>query len=142
MKPEDFERLQALVASRAGYRLGRSRMHLATLRLGPVARREGFDSIDALLAAVWARPIASLGWAVIEAMLNLETWFRRDRGAYQILETELLPALARARGPGRRLRILSAGCATGQEAYSLAITCLEAGTPAEIMGVDLSHAAI
>ena len=142
MRTEDFERLQALVASRAGYRLTRARMHLAAHRLGPVARREGFETIDALMDAVWSRPVGALGWAVIEAMLNLETWFRRDRSAYQTLEAELLPALARARGGGRRLRLLSAGCATGQEAYSLAIACAEAGVAAEIVGVDLSHAAI
>lgn len=142
MKAEDFDRLQALVASRAGYKLSRSRMHLASHRLAPVARREGFESVDALLEAVWSRPIASLGWAVIEAMLNIETWFRRDRAAYDTLRTELLPALARARGEARPLRLLSAGCATGQEAYSLAIVCAEAGVDAQVVGIDLSHLAL
>ena len=66
MTPEDFERLQALMASRAGYRLGRDRMQLANHRLGPVARREGFDNVDDLLAALWSKPVASQAWAVIE----------------------------------------------------------------------------
>ena len=42
MTQDDFERLQTLLASRAGFRLTRDRMHLAEHRLGPVARREGF----------------------------------------------------------------------------------------------------
>ena len=42
MSPEDFDRLQSLMASRAGFRLTRDRMKLAEHRLGPVARREGF----------------------------------------------------------------------------------------------------
>ena len=42
MSPEDFERLQALVATRTGNRLRRDRLNLAEHRLGPVARRAGF----------------------------------------------------------------------------------------------------
>ena len=73
MSPEDFDRLQSLMASRAGFRLTRDRMKLAEHRLGPVARREGFDTVDAMLASLWAKPVASLGWAIIEALLNPET---------------------------------------------------------------------
>ena len=39
MSPEDFDRLQSLMASRAGFRLTRDRMKLAEHRLGPLARR-------------------------------------------------------------------------------------------------------
>jgi len=141
MKPEHFERLQGLVASRTGMRLNRTRMHLADHRLGPIARREGFASVDDLLATLWSRPVASLGWAVIEAMLNLETWFLRDRTAFEVLQRELLPALGRARN-GARLKLLSAGCATGQEALSLAIVCAEVGIEVEVTGLDLSHAGL
>lgn len=141
MTPEDMERLRALMSSRAGMELAKSRAHLAAHRLGPVARREGFESVEAMLEALWARPVASLAWSVIEAMLNTETWFRRDRAGFDTLERELLPALAKARA-GRPIRILSAGCATGQEAYSAAIVAAEAGAEVEVHGVDLSHVAI
>lgn len=141
MTSGDFERLQTLVTSRAGLRLGRDRMALTQHRLAPVARREGFDDVSALLAALWARPVASLGWAVIEALLNPETWFRRDRQPFDILARELLPALARARGD-RPVTLWSAGCSTGQEAYSLALAALEAGVEARILATDLSQRAI
>jgi chemotaxis protein methyltransferase CheR len=141
MTPEDFDRLQTLLATRAGFRLTRDRMKLAEHRLGPVARREGFDSVDAMLAALWAKPVASLGWAVIEALLNPETWFRRDRASFDVLALELLPALARARG-SHPIRIWSAGCSTGQEAWSLAIAAQEAGVAAEIVATDLSQRAL
>lgn len=141
MTPTDFERLQALVASRAGARLGRDRMSLAGHRLAPVARREGFDGPAALLAALWDRPVASLGWAVIEALLNPETWFRRDRQPFDILANELLPALARARSD-RPVTLWSAGCSTGQEAYSLALAAAQAGVEARILATDLSHRAV
>ena len=69
------------------------------------------------------------GWGVIEALLNGETWFRRDRATFEVLERELLPALTVARGGP--VRILSAGSGSGQEAYSLAIAALEAGARVE-----------
>ena len=141
MSPEDFDRLQSLMASRAGFRLTRDRMKLAEHRLGPVARREGFDTVDAMLASLWAKPVATLGWAVIEALLNPETWFRRDRPTFDTLGRELLPALARARA-GSPVRIWSAGCSTGQEAWSVAISALEAGAPVEIVATDLSQRAL
>ena len=138
MTPEDFDRLQSLLASRAGYRLSRERIHLAEHRLGPVARREGFDSVAELLRTLWDQPVASLGWAVIEALLNPETWFRRDAAAFDIFGKELLPALSRAR-PGGRVRVWSAGCSTGQEAYGLAMAALEADVPAAITATDLNQ---
>lgn len=141
MTSDDFDKLQSLLANRAGYRLTRDRIHLAEHRLGPIARREGYANVEALLANLWANPVASLAWAVIESLLSPETWFRRDRTPFQVLEKELLPALARARPEGR-VRIWSAGCSTGQEAWSIAMAGREAGARVEIMGVDLSQRAI
>lgn len=138
MSPEDFDRLQSLMASRAGFRLTRDRMKLAEHRLGPVARREGFETVGAMLASLWAKPVATLGWSVIEALLNPETWFRRDRPTFETFGNELLPALGRARD-GQPVRIWSAGCSTGQEAWSIAMTALETGAPVEIVATDLSQ---
>ena len=84
MTPEDFDKLQAIMSTRAGYRLTRDRIHLAEHRLGPIARREGYANVEALLANLWANQVASLGWAVIEALLNAETWFRRDRAPFDV----------------------------------------------------------
>lgn len=141
MIQEDFERLQTLLASRAGFRLTRDRIHLAEHRLAPVARREGFDSVDAMLAALWARPVASLGWAVIETMLNSETWFRRDRTPFDTFSRELAPAIGRVRDNGL-VRVWSAGCSNGQEAWSLAMGALDVGANVEILATDLSQRAI
>lgn len=141
MSPEDFERLQGLMISRAGFRLTRDRIRLAEHRLAPVARRESYESVDAMLAALWARPVASLGWAVIEALLNPETWFRRDRAPFSVFERELIPALGRAR-TDRPVRVWSAGCSTGQETWSLAMGALAADARVEVLGTDLSSRAI
>lgn len=141
MTDEDFEKLQALMASRAGYRLSRERLSLAEHRLGPVARREGFETVAAMLQSLWSRPVASLGWSVIESLLNPETWFNRDRAPFHTLAHDLLPALSKARN-GQRVRVLSLGCSTGQEAYSIAIAALEAGADFELTAIDLNPRAI
>lgn len=141
MSPEDFDRLQTLMATRAGFRLTRDRMKLAEHRLGPVARREGFETVEVMLGSLWAKPVASLGWAVIEALLNPETWFRRDRDSFDTFQTELAPALAKAR-KGAPITIWSAGCGTGQETYSLALAARDAGVNAHIVGTDLSQRAL
>ena len=141
MTPEDFEKLQALLASRAGYRLSRERLSLAEHRLGPVARREGFETVSAMLHALWSRPVASLGWAVIESLLNPETWFNRDRTPFQTLANDLLPALAKARG-GRKIHIWSAGCSMGQEAYSIAMAASETGADFDLVATDLNQRAV
>ena len=141
MSPDDFDRLQALMSSRAGMRLTRERMKLVEHRLGPVARAQSFESVETRLAALWAKPVASLGWAVIEALLTPETWFRRDRSSFDTFSGELLPALSAARG-GAPVTVWSAGCSTGQEAWSLAMPALEQGLAIEVTGTDLSRRAL
>ncbi len=51
-----------------------------------------------------------------------ETYFFRDKNSFEILESRILPELTRSsRTDERRLRVWSAGCATGEEPYSIAI---------------------
>lgn len=138
MRPEDFEHLQSLLLTRAGFALTRDRMYLADHRLGPVARREGYASVEDLLKATRELPVGSLAWSVIEAMLNAETWFRRDRAPFASFGEELAPAISTVR-PGGRVRVWSAGCGAGQEAWSLAMMAAEAGVHAEILGTDLAQ---
>jgi len=139
--PEDFDKLQSLMASRVGYALTPDRMQLGEHRLGPVARREGYHNVEALLHTLWSRPVGSLGWSIIETLLNTETWFRRDRNVFDLFARELLPALHKAR-QGRAIRIWVAGGASGQEAFSLAMAALEKNIPVEILSTDISQRAL
>lgn len=59
---------------------------------------------------------------LVKAFLIKVTGFFRDPEAFEFLATTIIPELIeRGRGNGRTLRIWSAGCATGEEAYSLAL---------------------
>lgn len=82
-----------------------------------------------------------------ELLLNHETQFFRNRPHMGALREVVLPELHRRLPPGAPLRLWSAGCATGEEPYSLAIAALEAlgerpGRPVEVWATDLSEAAL
>ncbi|WP_269715223.1 CheR family methyltransferase [Caulobacter sp. NIBR2454] len=143
MKPSDLEFLAALCRSRAGLKVALEKTYLINSRLSPVARREGFASIDDMIAMVRSKREERLIWAVVEAMTGAETAFFFPRDAFNQFEKELLPAMAHRR-PGGSVRIWSAACATGQEAYSLAMMAEEArgvlpGLKPELFGSDISE---
>lgn len=142
MTPEDMDLLAALARQRAGLRIESDKAYLVESRLNPLARREGFESIEAMIAALRAHREERLIWAVVEALTLNETAFFRDREVFTHLRDELLPRLSRL-GRDRPIRIWSAACSTGQEVYSLAMTAAEARDIApsarfEFFGSDLS----
>lgn len=147
MTPADIELLVALCRAKAGLRILPDKIYYIESRLAPVARREGVDSLGDLFDILRSKQEERLIWSVIEAMAGAETCFFRDRIPFQDFETRILPeAVARRQGQAP-LRVLSAGCATGQEAYSLAIAAHSARLPVsetsiQIIGADLSQRAL
>jgi chemotaxis protein methyltransferase CheR len=143
MTPDAVELIRAVVHGRSGAVLDAAKTYLIESRLAPVARREGFDSIEDLVAALRANREERLLWAVTEALTSSETAFFRDRAPFQMFREEILPALALER-EGRPIRIWSAACSTGQEPYSLAMIVDDERSkfPAakvELFGSDLSE---
>jgi len=141
--PEDMDLLAALGRARAGVRVETEKPYLIESRLAPLARREGYDSIDALIAALRTQREERLIWAVVEALCRAETTFFRGRETFAQLQDQILPALSHRRRDAP-IRIWSAACATGQEVYSMAIAAAEApglatGTRFEFFGSDLSE---
>jgi two-component system CheB/CheR fusion protein len=62
---------------------------------------------------------------LFDSMLVNVTGFFRDPPAWQVLGEEVLPELVSAKGARSPIRVWSAGCATGEEAYTLAIVLTE-----------------
>ena len=81
-----------------------------------------------------------------ELVLNHETCFFRNQPHLRALRDVLLPEIHRRKPAGAPIRIWSAGCATGEEPYSIAIAATEAlgrtGRPVEVYGTDLSELAL
>jgi len=146
MKPDDALLVSQLCAARAGLRIDPEKTYLLESRLAPVARRDGFASIEDLIADLRVRREERLIWAVVEAMTMGETSFFRDRQIFQQVRDEVLPQAAR-RVSGRPIRIWSAACGSGQEIYSLAMMVDEQqgtppGTRVDLYGSDISERAL
>jgi two-component system CheB/CheR fusion protein len=67
--------------------------------------------------------------ALFDSMLINVTSFFRDPAAWQALREKVLPELVSAKGPRSPIRVWSAGCASGEEAYTLAIVLADALGP-------------
>src|SRR5207244_2322738 len=82
------------------------------------------------------------------ALTTGETHFFRDRGQFDLLERKILPALIEEKQPSRTLRVWSAGCSTGDEAYSIAIAldamllANRAAWNIDIRGTDINVSAL
>jgi len=71
-----------------------------------------------------------------------ETYFFREAAHFAFIHRVMLPELRKRRGEDHRIRSWSAGCASGEEAYSLAMTFAEAGAPASVLATDISKTAL
>jgi chemotaxis protein methyltransferase CheR len=146
MKPDDIEALRMMVQARSGVVVDPAKTYVIESRLGPLARREGFPAVGELIAAIRSRRDEKLMWAATEAMTCTETSFFRDEAVFTALRQDILPRLVAAR-QGGSVRIWSAACASGQEAYSLAMAIDEdagqlTGAKLELFASDLSEACL
>lgn len=120
MTPDDIDHLAATLKARSGLILGSDKTYLIESRLAPVARREGFGNVSALLTALRTKRDEKLMTTVTDAMTTNETFFFRDKLPFDQFRSDILPALARGRINGD-VKIWCAACSTGQEPYSLAM---------------------
>jgi chemotaxis protein methyltransferase CheR len=139
--------LAGLLEARTGQQLTMSRRWRIETALSSLLRERGIATLDELITILVMGKEPSLSQKVVEALLNNETYFFRDRAPFDLLQRHALPELAKVRHASKRLRIWSAGCSTGQETYSLAMLFAEepqkwAGWTIDILGTDVSTACI
>lgn len=122
-KNVDWARLSALVADRLGLSYPETRWPDLERGLGRAALELGLENARALAERVLSEPSAKKELQLLANHLTIgETYFFRDARTFQYLAEKVLPAIIRERRGGeKRLRLWSAGCCTGEEAYSLAI---------------------
>lgn len=139
--------LAGLLESRTGQILSESRKWRIETALKPILRDNGFATLDELVARLLGSGgDRTLVDSVINALLNNESSFFRDLQTFDMLYKDLLPHLSATR-KDKRLRIWSAGCSTGQEAYSLAMQIAKdsarwQGWRVSILATDVSTSAI
>ncbi|MEJ0022153.1 MAG: protein-glutamate O-methyltransferase CheR [Alphaproteobacteria bacterium] len=138
----DFSYVARELLARSGIVLPPEKAHLIETRASNIARREGFLSVQELITTARARRDERLISAIADTLINNETYFFRDRAPFEFFR-KVMTAEITARRPDTRLRVWSAGCASGQEPYSLAILLEEMKTEGrlidcEILATDIS----
>ncbi len=139
--------LAGLLEARTGQQLTMSRRWRIETALSSLLKARGIATLDELITILVMGREPALANLVVEALLNNETYFFRDRQPFDLLSTRFFPALAKSRGDKKHLKIWSAGCSTGQEPYSLAMLFAEdslkwQGWTIDILGTDVSSAMV
>jgi chemotaxis protein methyltransferase CheR len=139
--------LASLLEARTGQQLATNRRWRIDTALASIIRARGFGSVDQLVSRLVSGRDAALSEQVIEALLNNETYFFRDKLPFDLLLGGPVKRLEQARAAQKRLSVWCAGCSTGQEVYSLAMSFADEparwqGWTIDIIGTDLSRSAI
>ena len=143
MKVEDFDMFSTLLKQRSGLVLSRDKAYLLESRLMPVARKWNMKDLDELAGTIRSRREEALLRDITEAMTTNESSFFRDQKPFDQFRQVVLPMMMANRANRRSIRIWSAACSSGQEAYSLSMLLMEEGAKLdgwrfEIVGTDLS----
>ncbi len=139
----EFNYIRRLVLEQSAIVLEEDKGYLVESRLSPLARREGFASLDVLIHKLQAEPFHGLHRRAVEALTTNETSFFRDFHPFEALKKFVLPDLIARRASARELTIWCAASSSGQEPYSLAMLIREsfpqwASWKIRILSTDLS----
>jgi chemotaxis protein methyltransferase CheR len=149
MDPDDIAIgiIAGLLEARTGQKLTEDRRWRIAPALAGLFRDRGISSNQDLVVLLTQPDESSLAQDVVEALLNNETYFFRDRQIFDYLASGVLADLSAKRAAERKLAIWCVGCSTGQETLSVAMTFLEQqarwdGWSIEILGTDVSSSAV
>src|SRR5215470_5174810 len=143
----ELDEMRVLIEQRSAILLDSSRERFFSARLREYLEEKGWSSGTDLLRQVRASSIEYE--SLLERLLTQETSFFRYPGVYDAVEKRILPEIQERKfwETPRTLRIWSAGCSTGEEPYSIAITLCDAlkfaeAWEIEILATDISRRAL
>jgi chemotaxis protein methyltransferase CheR len=119
----DLQRLSAFLYRQTGMLFGESKRYYIERRLADRFAATGSTEFTAYYGLL--RSSADERETLINAFTVNETYFYREEHQLRCLSRSILPELILTRQPGDKIRIWSAPCSTGEEAYSIAIWLLE-----------------
>jgi chemotaxis protein methyltransferase CheR len=136
-----------LIEQRSGIRFDSSRERFFSTRIREHVQAKGLASPADLMPLLLASNVEYE--ALLQRMLTHETSFFRYPSAFKALKNRVLPEVYAKKlwAKPRKLRIWSAGCSTGEEPYSIAVTIAESpnfatGWETDILATDVSRQAI
>jgi chemotaxis protein methyltransferase CheR len=135
----EMARVAELIRERAGLTFPEIRVRDVEASIERAIKRHRMAGPSELLKVLDAD--APTRDALVAELTIGETYFQRDPAQFELLRRRILPDLLASRPPSRPLRIWSAGCASGEEPYSVAMLLDELGAAgrAQIIGTDISR---
>jgi len=119
-----FQKIRDIVTAHSGIVLTDAKQNMVYSRLVRRLRRTGLKSFDDYCELLEDTTHVEFTHFVNAITTNLTSFFRENHH-FEILTKHVLPKLLEKKASNKRLRIWSAGCSTGMEAYSLAIVIKE-----------------
>jgi chemotaxis protein methyltransferase CheR len=145
MTDADFAAIADMAGRYTGIVLGEHKRTMVYSRIARRVRATETGSFRHYLRYLEQHPDIEMENFINAITTNLTSLFREPHH-FRFLEEELLPHLKQKNAHSKRLRIWSAGCSIGQEAYSIAISILKARFPADwdirILATDLDSAVL
>ncbi len=135
--PQEYQTYCKYVYDICGITLAPNQAYLIETRLAPLIKKLGCNNFSELYNKSKADHLKKFEQEIIDAITTNETYFFRDKSPFDLLQHKILPDLIdkRPARPGlpTTIKIWSAACSFGQEAYSIAITLKE------LLGKDISN---
>jgi len=134
----DFRWVTDLVYERFGIRMGEQKRPLVEARLQKRIRSMGLGSFSEYFSLLRADGTGAELSVLMNLLTTNHSYFWRESGHFAFLASEVLDGLRSSAGPGRQreLRIWSAGCAAGEEVYSIAMQVRDSLMPV-LASVDI-----
>jgi len=120
----EFAQIAAIAKREAGLSLSIAKKSMISARIARRLRATGQSDLASYMAFLQTGAGADELRRLISALTTNVSHFFREEHHFRMLVSDIMPRLAAEARAGRRIRIWSAGCATGQEPYSIAMTLL------------------
>jgi len=133
----ELSEIRMLIEERTGIHFDESRERFLSTRVREHMHERGYTRVTELLRAVRKTNVEYD--SLLERMLTQETSFFRYPAVYEAFEKRVLPEIHVSKfwkNP-RTLRVWSAGCSTGEEPYSIAITIADSLSFADAWNVEI-----
>lgn len=143
---DEFRRFRDFFYRRTGMHFADAKRYYVDKRLAERIAATGSPSFQSYFALLRSGPAGELEQLINRFTIN-ETYFLREEHQFRCLVADLLPEIVAHKRPGQAIRIWSLPCATGEEAYSIAIWLLEQWAEVdryevEIIGSDIDTEAL
>jgi chemotaxis protein methyltransferase CheR len=143
LAPEEFRLLRDMINVHCGLHFDDSGIYLFERRLAERVAALELSSFDEYYKYLRFNTHAQRELEeAIESLTTKETYFFRQEYQLRAFQNELLPRIAKANAGSRRVSVWSAGCSTGEEAYTIAMLMLQSGAmynwDMRVIGSDLS----